>query len=837
MEAPPATAAAATAHALAATLNFKNPPLFLKSGKDLFEPVNGAIRRRLDNLLDDTLDDITEDDTTIRYRQLASEYRDNIKPTFQAVQVRYTRHKNNVGRSDVSKKITGNYQPSWTHMDRALRNTLLADQVYDIDLQNAQPSILLQVCLNSGYQVPLFQAMCDNRDEFIDTVKQLYGVDRSAAKELVNSLIFGGSLSKWKYSHQVGGEDNPAFTKRCDDIVTEIERVTDKLKKANTENHLTKIISDMKEAKKEKEKKGTFLSFYLGHCEFAVVDYAMNWVANRGGFDYQCGKKRIHVGSYEFDGFKLWREAIDNIQPRVSIDSFMGELNEAIQTVFGPCIRFVNKELGDLITNMDLNKRRLDEDKPRPSKKGTSNDYLFTEEYKAWKEKFEEEGWCKIENLGVYVCEEKDADGSFRGMLEKTRKDLNESKNHYKYNVMHPIFGLKTINLIETWTNFDPDIKVYIRLDSIPYDRECPANVKNLWQPYPMEEIPKEGYTKNEEYHAFWINHIHILCGRDHPVTEYVLDWMGHMFSHPSEKPGVTIDFISGEGAGKNTLFELIKRMIGSKKCLDTTKPQDDVWGTYNPLMRDCMLVLLNELSKSSLAQAEGELKSLVTDPTCQIREKYHSTIVLPSYHRFMSFQNNDTGDAGKRVKTGDRRTLIIRCSDELAAKQYEHIDPQRYAEVTEYWNDVYTKKLTDINGIKSFYEYLKSRPGVDKFRSLQMPVSQYQENLMQANLPPMVQFIIDYATEHHEAHEPITVGNKIMFELWKRWKSNTQTVWEVSSNSFSQRINNLRIPGVTRGNTTNSGRPYVLDIQQILDHYKVGQIENDITTDTTTAD
>jgi hypothetical protein len=83
------------------------------------------------------------------------------------------------------------------------------------------------------------------------------------------------------------------------------------------------------------------------------------------------------------------------------------------------------------------------------------------------------------------------------------------------------------------------------------------------------------------------------------------------------------------------------------------------------------------------------------------------------SFHRFMCSTNTDFA---VKSKEDDRRNLIVLCSKELIGNKQYFIDLH--------------KLLDDVNIVKSCYEYFKSLPDLNKFGSLCIPKTNYQENL-----------------------------------------------------------------------------------------------------------
>jgi len=80
--------------------------------------------------------------------------------------------------------------------------------------------------------------------------------------------------------------------------------------------------------------------------------------------------------------------------------------------------------------------------------------------------------------------------------------------------------------------------------------------------------------------------------------------------------------FVSVEGAGKGLILHFLKTIMGNKKVFETTNPQRDVFGNFNPLMKDSVLVVFNEANKSNFYNANDIKKALITDKTIIINEK-----------------------------------------------------------------------------------------------------------------------------------------------------------------------------------------------------------------------
>lgn len=79
--------------------------------------------------------------------------------------------------------------------------------------------------------------------------------------------------------------------------------------------------------------------------------------------------------------------------------------------------------------------------------------------------------------------------------------------------------------------------------------------------------------------------------------------------------------------------------------------------------MRDAFLVNLDEVSMKDFCEEQGQVKDLFTEPTFTLNEKGKNQRKMKSFHRFIITTNNEVTIPTSK---DDRRTITIKCSDEL---------------------------------------------------------------------------------------------------------------------------------------------------------------------------
>ncbi len=423
--------------------------------------------------------------------------------------------------------------------------------------------------------------------------------------------------------------------------------------------------------------------------------------------------------------------------------------------------------------------------------------------YQKVKEEFEKKH-SLIVNKSLYIKEAED------DVIFMKENQLITSYKHIKYsepalNKKNEMIGMKDDNcFIKKWIN-DENIRKYETIAVYPPPLKCPTNVFNLWKPFQISKYTDK-YVKDEEGLEMFKNHVKILCGNDENVSEYIIKWIGQMFQYPAVKTNVPT-FISGEGAGKGSLLELLSNMMGPGKVLVTTTPSRDVWGSFNGLMSNCFLVNLNEMSKKETADAEGKIKGLITDTQLTINKKGIDPYLINSYNRFMGTTNSEDP---VKTKKGDRRNNIIRSSDEKCGDK-------------QYFKDL-IGKFKDINVMRTIYDYLMSIQELDKFGELPVPETEYQNDMKEQYRDNYDRWIESYITEYqNEDVEYLKLGGEAQYKLFVEWSNKNGIKYETSSIKMGLGIKRLNIDGIITGIRTNKGKETHYHIDKLKKHYNIG--------------
>ncbi|KAH9244357.1 hypothetical protein BASA81_018253 [Batrachochytrium salamandrivorans] len=419
-----------------------------------------------------------------------------------------------------------------------------------------------------------------------------------------------------------------------------------------------------------------------------------------------------------------------------------------------------------------------------------SNEYPS---YAMMKKDFEETH-CKIIKKSFFV--EKDSEGtrifSEKNLSVSYKHLMCISTNNEGEEVRRPF--------ISQWLT-DPEMRVYEDIGIYPDETLCPPDVLNMWTEFTMEKVGS--YTHDQESLDIILTHIRILCGNEESVFDYFCKWIGQMIQYPAVK-SICPTLISKQGAGKGLLIQLLRKMLGSEKVMESTNPSRDVWGQFNSQMADTFLVNLNELSRKDTFDSEGRIKGLITDNTLIINDKGISAYPVQSYHRFIITTNSSDPIA---TSQDDRRNFIIRSSDEKVGNR-------------EYF-DAILAVLEDANAIKTCYEYFKCLPGLDKFHSIELPRTGFHDEIITASESPVEHWIKHLVCEYKGEEEVIRLDMAEALKLFDAHCERHKFKHEVNSLKLAKQISSFQIAGVGVQKTMSKNYR-TFDRNQIMEHYKI---------------
>ena len=162
---------------------------------------------------------------------------------------------------------------------------------------------------------------------------------------------------------------------------------------------------------------------------------------------------------------------------------------------------------------------------------------------------------------------------------------------------------------------------------------------------------------------AVILGHLRMLCGPDAaPQYDSLLDWLARVVQEQPDERTETALCVSGPpGCGKQALWDLLVRLVGRDRCVETMQPQHDVWGRHNGGMRDAACVRIDEVDQRAFERLLPDLRTVMTGRQLVVREPHQPPVAVEMRASFVV-----TTNAALEVGANDiRRFTFLQCSDE----------------------------------------------------------------------------------------------------------------------------------------------------------------------------
>jgi hypothetical protein len=714
---------------------------------------------------------------------------------------------------------------------RLIKNTLFNYSNWvDIDQVKGHATIIMDMAIKNKVSLPSYAdyLKVGRFDEIVRELSVYYSVedeppiDKKDIKWLFNKTIYGGGHSKWCEDIQAGG-----FSKDGKEIC---KRIPKEMKNTKTPHPIyNKFFEDTQKIIGLVYLNNTGIRDKV--CLYITGGEEEDWKRKNRVMSYFCGiiENEITFKAYKYllgeniiqKGFVDW--GLDGItfpMPEGNVlNNVLIGMNESVRKSTGfKNVAFVIKPFEEEDLLLDLIDKRNEEIivvneevLSEENEEEEEEDEIFDNEtsFESISKKFELTH-CKILNKACFIR------NTVNEVILMSKQQIITAYENMIYEKEFVYNGkVKTVsaNFIGDWIKNNPSQLCYEEIGCYPDSKSCPHNHFNTWKPFDMERVT--GYEPKPDSLKIIRKHILILCGNDSTVATYFEAWIAQMIQYPAVKSVCPV-LISKEGAGKGTLMRLLEKMLGNSKVFETATPSRDIWGDFNGRMASTFLVNLNELSKRETTESEGRIKALITDPRLTINNKGVNQYDINSYHRFIISTNKEEPINSSK---DDRRNFIIRSSDELCGNK-------------DYFTTLY-ELLEDVNVIKTCFEFFKTIEEMDEFNKLELPVTEYHQELKTLSISPIENWLKAFTLEYYynkETHKELL--GKEQYKLFKEWCKKCGIEYTITLQAFGIRLKRLNINGIDIGKHTNKGETKIFDIDKLKIHFKLNNVEVSTVTD-----
>lgn len=183
---------------------------------------------------------------------------------------------------------------------------------------------------------------------------------------------------------------------------------------------------------------------------------------------------------------------------------------------------------------------------------------------------------------------------------------------------------------------------------------DTPDDVFNLWEGFGVEPALLGSCQLFLDFLR------DIICGGCETTYRYVWGWMAHLMQRPAELPGTALVLRGAQGVGKNTYVEALAQLVNPAHYVQLTQ-MDHLTGKFSAHRAGALLVFANEASWGGDKQAEGPLKSLVTDMDNLLEEKHRNAVKVRNFARLVVASNRPWPVARDE---DDRRMVVLDVSE-----------------------------------------------------------------------------------------------------------------------------------------------------------------------------
>jgi hypothetical protein len=568
--------------------------------------------------------------------------------------VKYNRAKHGIGRFYPNKSV------SLGALRRQIRHTIAVDDYVDIDIVNAHPVLLVQLCEANGIKCDKLADYVNNRAKYLQQVANEYGInERDKQKNLFIRLLYFGSFNQWAKDNQI---IDPVPTDDIVLLINELKRIGEWL--VDKHKHLKKTLCSMKDC----NVMARITSYVLQEHERRILECV---------YDYLTLNQAIPE-----DNAVLCFDGIMILKPFYK-EQMLEELSEYVEQKTGFNVEFVQKEMNEGYRHL------LEGHSPSDHVFNFEPQYLVRfdskfcnslgtyEEKKAYVENF----ICKILlPTGMYIWTENiEMIDDFNNFTNKHLRIIIKSQAELTNDLKHIGSGQFTskdreIRFTEVWFE-DINIRLYNSVDFIPMNSVFSKNdhhlknTFNLFLGYNPEISTPYCVEKEKSIVTPWLDIVRELCEGDQKCADFYIKLLAHKLKYPHKKLPYAVILRGDQGTGKTIHLNAIANIIRKEHFISSSNP-NDFFGNHAEGFHKKLIVNMNECEGKSTFDFEGKIKSAISEDRLVLDAKNQRPVEIGNYI-FLIITTNKDNPVPIDVRTGDRRFIVFKSTKKYLDSKY----------------------------------------------------------------------------------------------------------------------------------------------------------------------
>lgn len=623
---------------------------------------------------------------------------------------------------------------SYTNMFHEIRNLSAYKFVYDIDIKNCHVSLIINICNLLHIKCTELKAFAKNRDKYITTIldKSSNKTNKKDIKAFLNKILY-----KWETNPTtnttIGSSFNKIFGYQAPSWLIKL--------KQEMKNITLSIINNPKYVEIYKwkiqqlnsqyppvsgtqtiyNKEGKILSIIIQDFERQILEHLYKIISD----------DNIIVRSLIHDGMHIDKQNISLEQLSIYLNKWITNVN--LHFNFSYPLELINKP-------MDIDESFLE------------TTIEFTNYY-YHKQEFEKK-YFKIKNPLMYRYNTSYTTSyntsSIKAPIHEMPNDEHNTQQiseFYSYDRFMKHDELikaeqdhQYPQFITKWLD-DPYKRQYETLLFYPYNGSkspLSPNVYNTFDGFSIiphiksihqyqnlqllsEQLQQQLRIEFADKSAILLNHLKKL-GKDEQGYNFLCNWIAHIFQYPNKKTECCIVLKGKQGKGKNTLFNILKAIIGEKYCVETANI-DHIYGKFAGCRADKLLVLLDEVEFRNTKEELGKIKTSITTDNFILEKKGIDGITYKSFENYIFASNNDLCIP---IEESNRRFFVI----DVNSINYGTDDEKK-----SYFNNIYhiignkaSNIIPQYDILTAFYNYMLLIPDIQAY-NFEKAITKYSKD------------------------------------------------------------------------------------------------------------
>jgi hypothetical protein len=275
---------------------------------------------------------------------------------------------------------------------------------------------------------------------------------------------------------------------------------------------------------------------------------------------------------------------------------------------------------------------------------------------------------------------------------------------------------------------FDFDGKRYVNTYQAPFGTFLPVSSELL---------------KHDALPGRYKDFVAVIAGGKEDEVDLMLQKLAWIVKYPERRrPVATFIYSHTRGVGKDIFADILSMIIGRGYC---KRFQIDVLLDKFSYFHDCIVSIFSEVQMyagaKSVSQAKdfmGRIKSLITEKSQMINQKFQAPYVAPMYTNFMMLSNYAPAAL---IEPGDRRIEVFHSIE----KKFDQAKFGALADLTNdaFWHDP-QKEVERNHAIYCLYDMLREYPTQQDFDKVTAISTVAKDEVLADSLPSSIRWLIE---------------------------------------------------------------------------------------------